>query len=46
MKTFINDIKEYIKLHKVWSLILKRAVESQNRPAAGSQDSENESQGN
>jgi hypothetical protein len=45
-KTFINDVKEYIELHRAWSLIVKRAFESQNRQAAGSEDSECESQGN
>jgi hypothetical protein len=46
MKTFISEVKEYIELHRAWSLILKRAVESQNRRAAGREDSEDESQGN
>jgi hypothetical protein len=46
MNTFIAGVKEYIELHRAWSLILKQAVESRNRRAAGSEDSEGESQGN
>jgi hypothetical protein len=46
MKTSIDEIKEYIEHHRAWSLIFKRAVESQIRDrdstrdrAAGSEDS-------
>jgi hypothetical protein len=46
MKTFISEVTEYIELNRAWCLIFKRAMESQNTRAAGSEDSEDESQGN